>query len=810
MATSNDKPGPRPDGYQPDGSYVVNMAGTNGTTTNKQSDDNTNAGTNNAAASTPMNINFGYERMLGQNSGTTLIDKLFPGARKENVLDYFSSYNYQVSLYVLNPNAQNYFIQTGLFPNQDQGQIAVIAQSGGINNTSELRALTNTGTIALGQEGLDYFIDNLEFTTVPATSGQSYVAVKDMTMKIIEPVGFSFINQVKLAAGKITDPSATSISNTTGGAPVFNNLFMIGVKFYGYDVNGQLVTAKSDIVQRFTNGLTNEDGVIERYIAVNIQSIQFKLDGNATVYTLSLQDRGSQVATGTVNGYIQQTNSVVAGTVAEALNGGAGSNEKGLMGMLNIFEQGKKDKNYVDIPVTYEVEFLDKNNKPDPDGPIASALLESNVVSQTAPMSSASTTTQANIKESARAVTYNTVKKTINFTAGVMAMDMIDSIISKSEYVTAALNTVNNQNVETLSAKSINKLKFEWYSINPVVTIKGFDSYTNNWAYHIKYQIKPYTIYYTTSLNVPKGSYTQYPGPFKLYNYVFTGENTEVLSFDMELNTQWYAPYSFSTNDNTVPKSRIADNQATASAQNGSQGDTTGVGINNSTVVAENVRASINTTYEQATCKIKIMGDPDYISSTFGIDRRTIDPIISYQIKTNPFDGQTLIEIIFNTATDYQDDGLLDVTDKVRFYTTSRPKKLGIKGLVCKIDNIVSTFSRGTFTQVITAAIIPETLLIVDEPENQTSDSGRPVDNKPNGGSREDPIDRARREAEEVAARDEINRAIDNANWNASGAQTQPNAVHADDDKEPPKPPDTSGATAPRPNEQNGSNNRIN
>jgi hypothetical protein len=693
---------------------------------NKQSDDNTNAGTNNSAATSPMNINFGYERMKGQESGTNLIDKLFPGSRKENPLDYFSSYNYQVSLYVLSPNAQNEFIQTGLFP-QISGQVAVIAQSGGINNNSELRALTKTGRIAPGEQGLDYFIDSLEFTTVPATSGASYVSVQNMTMKIIEPVGFSFINQVKLAAGKITDPSATTISNSSG-APVFNDLFMIGIKFYGYDANGDLVTAKSDIVQRFSSGITNTDGVIERYIAVSIQSVQFKLDGMATVYTLNLQDRGSQVATGTVNGYIQQTNNVTAGTVGEALNGGSGPNEKGLMGMLNIFEQGKKDKNYVDIPVTYEVEFLDKNNKPDPDGPIASARLETTVVSQTAPMSPASTTTNANIKESIRAATYDTVKKTINFTSGVMAMDMIDSIISKSEYITAALNTINNQDAETVSTEVVNKLKFEWYSINPVVTIKGFDSYTNNWAYHIKYQIKPYTIYYTTSVNVKKGSYAAYPGPFKLYNYVFTGENTEVLSFDMELDTQWYAPYNFSTSENTVPRSRIADNQAPASAQNGSQSDTTGVGINNSTVVAENVRASINTTYEQATCKLKIMGDPDYISTTFGIDRRNINSQISSQINTTLADGQTLIEIIFNTATDYQDDGLLDVTDKVRFYSTNRPKELGIKGIVCKIQDIVSSFSRGSFTQVVTATIIPETQLITEVTDNQQADAGRTSD----------------------------------------------------------------------------------
>ena len=755
-------------------------------TTNKQSDDNTNAGTNNAAATDPMNINFGYERMSGQKSSATLVDKLYPGARKRNPLDYFSSYNYQITLYVVSAEGHNAYIKTGRLP-QKPGNVAIVAQSGGINNNAELRAMTKTGNIGPGQTGLDYFIDSLEFTTTPNISGgQANISITDVTLKIIEPVGFSFVNQLKLAVNKISDPSATNFSgqgSADAASQPFSNKFILAIRFYGYDVNGNLVTEKSDIVKRFSNGTTTEDGVIERYVPVTIAGLTFKLDGNATVYSISLNDTSTESATGTLNGYIQQSSSLVATTVSEALNGGSGPNEKGLMGALNSYEQEKKDKEYIDIPVTYEVEFLDENNNPDPNGPIASARLESNVVAENAPMSPASATTDATIKESIRASSFDTVKKTLSFTNGIPIITMIDNVISKSEYVTAALNARNDQDSETKTQSSITKSKFQWYSINPVVILKGRDQRTNNWSYHIKYQIKPFTIYYNNSVNVRKGSYSNYPGPFKLYSYVMTGENTEVLSFDMELNNQWFAPYNFSISNNVVPTSRIADIQTPVSVQNGSQSDTTGIGINNSTVVAENVRASVYLGgNEPVVCQIKIMGDPDLITQNFGIDKAAVDPSISTTM--NIWDGQVLMEIVFNTATDYQDDGLLDVTDKVRFYETRRPKELGINGIVFTMTNVRSTFSRGTFTQVINAAIVPETLLIHDETGDQPSGEGR--DSNANNPNREDPVEKAKREAENAKTRDEVDRAINNADWDAAGKQTQQFQRYNDDDRMPP------------------------
>jgi hypothetical protein len=117
------------------------------------------------------------------------------------------------------------------------------------------------------------------------------------------------------------------------------------------------------------------------------------------------------------------------------------------------------------------------------------------------------------------------------------------------------------------------------------------------------------------------------------------------------------------------------------------------------------------------------MGDPDLISARFGVDQRAVAG--NQLTGVNIWGSQVLIEIFFNTASDYQNDGLLDVTDQIRFYATSAPRRNGIKGLVCRIVSVVTTFSRGSFTHVVTATIVPEGELITDVSQQQAEDNAR-------------------------------------------------------------------------------------
>ena len=84
-------------------------------------------------------------------TGTTNQLNLIP-VRSSNPLSQYASYTYQLSLYAITPEAYNlYQINNKQFLPKDQG-VALIVQSGGINNTSSNRAA--------GFE-FDYYIDDV-------------------------------------------------------------------------------------------------------------------------------------------------------------------------------------------------------------------------------------------------------------------------------------------------------------------------------------------------------------------------------------------------------------------------------------------------------------------------------------------------------------------------------------------------------------------------------------------------------------------------------------------------------------------------
>jgi len=92
-----------------------------------------------------------------------------PGRRLQNPLGDFSSYTYQLSLYMVTPEGYKAFAGTGrkdinVLKGQAKPQIVTLIQSGGINNT--------TNTRASGFE-LDFYIDDLSFKTTTSPKGTS-------------------------------------------------------------------------------------------------------------------------------------------------------------------------------------------------------------------------------------------------------------------------------------------------------------------------------------------------------------------------------------------------------------------------------------------------------------------------------------------------------------------------------------------------------------------------------------------------------------------------------------------------------------
>ena len=252
-----------------------------------------------------------------------------PGKRLKNPLGQFASYTYQISLYMITPDAYDAFVLSGrkninafrdsnaTFINENgdpeaaQGGAFLIAQSGGINNTTDDRA---------PGFNFDYGIDNLTFaTSVGAEENGTSTNTTDIKFNITEPYGFSFITKLK-AANQSLAAYAQSNGNNTPQNPL-RNFYILGVRFYGYDQNGTLLTGN----ENFAGGLLDpnaqgtQGGLFTKYWDIQINKMNFKIDGKAVIYSAEASILTTQTACTLKRGMINHDTSITANTVDEAL-----------------------------------------------------------------------------------------------------------------------------------------------------------------------------------------------------------------------------------------------------------------------------------------------------------------------------------------------------------------------------------------------------------------------------------------------------------------------------------------------------------
>ena len=203
------------------------------------------------------------------------------GIYDDSKIGEFASFNYQISLYMITPDAYAAFMNTGrkninaLTDASANAGVAVhnagaflIAQSGGINNTNDKRAPGFT---------FDYGIDNLSFKNM--TSGKASETATNTTeikFTIIEPYGFSFITKLKQASDALSE-MATGSGNSSPENPT-KQFFILGIKFYGYDIEGNVLTGSENFASSKLDPDATGNGLFARYYDIIISSIKLTPD----------------------------------------------------------------------------------------------------------------------------------------------------------------------------------------------------------------------------------------------------------------------------------------------------------------------------------------------------------------------------------------------------------------------------------------------------------------------------------------------------------------------------------------------------
>lgn len=627
-----------------------------------------------------------------------------PNKRLFNPLGAFSSYTYQLSLYMVTPQAYDAFIASGRTqinslagPSQNLG-VYLIAQSGGINNKNSIRASTNE---------LDYYIDNLSIKTF--LSGKSTLTASvdtEIRFQITEPYGFSFLSDLRRAADLIYGDSISRPKNPT------KQFFILGLKFTGYDENGNVVNTQNAKLQ--TTPESDLYRIQDRYFDIMITDIKFKIAGGPSIYDITAVAVAPRASFGITRGMITTTVSVNGSTVEDAIND--------IIKKMDLNQKRISDE--LGTPLnSYSVEWIGSEEE-------VAKLKNASILSLTEVQDFANKaeipfSNSTNIEQESS--TPSLSDRLIQIKNDTPITQAITQIISQSTYITDALNVVYASETEPnpdtgsyVQEPNNTKQKINWYTLGSEIRNARWVPKLGDFVYDIVYIIQPYE---TPAVRTTYGkNQNTYYGPYKRYDYWYTGKNSEILSYEQKIDNAYFTVFLDNTSDDDdfVEHTRVPGFRNDQSR------------LNNLTVGAEAQNSILTNLYDPAsfaTAQITILGDPDYLMPDSPVSQQALyDRFYAPDGFTiNPHGGQTFIEINFLEARDYDTEkGYLTINDKIIFWKypeENQSQASKIEGISYMIIDVTSTFRGGAFKQILNCVINPLSLVSNNTSQNPRNDT---------------------------------------------------------------------------------------
>lgn len=607
-----------------------------------------------------------------------------PGKRPFNPLSGYSSYTYQISLYMITPDAYDVFVKNNRrnievinnAENNCGGGAYLICQSGGINNITSMRA-----------PGFhyDYYIDNLVIDSVISPDGNySPTTNVKMTFNITEPYGFSFISNLKRAKAALEAYSKTI--NWKEATNTSRQFFIMGIRFLGYDASGEVV---------------GEEGTFERFYDILFTKVDFKIDGRTTTYQITAVTIPPTISMNQKRGVIDKGATGLTGNTVETIlnklttklnNDQAADVKSGSRGEAN----------------TYNIVFVNEAQTIAKSSIVNSADVQKIKWPMAMPKSKSLVNDNLSVKSQP-----NSQERIVSFTRDTPILQAINSVISQSDFLIKGLKAVYTTDTQpdakkdSYDTETINSNKtVKWYNVSSVVSNARFDTKIKDYAFDIEYQIRMYETPIVLSAYADKT--TEYYGPVKRYDYWWTGENSEVIRYEQSLNNAYFT-VALQADGITPEATGGAANVPIALAKR-QPVDRLGK-LDLGKEAQNNYVTSIIDPGSFANAKIEILGDPDWLSNDnppanaeayqgnpfYGPDGFSIDPKA----------GQVFIEIAFKEAIDYDHNvGLMNINQNVLFWDYPPKIQQKLKGAISyRVIQVKSMFRGGKFTQLLECAI---------------------------------------------------------------------------------------------------------
>jgi hypothetical protein len=292
--------------------------------------------------------------------------------------------------------------------------------------------------------------------------------------------------------------------------------------------------------------------------------------------------------------------------------------------------------------------------------------------------------------------------------AGTPIVQFIDEVLRNSSYINEQAFFTYDKKLNRWVQQGQPAEQFAWFNI--VVKAEPmpdkYDEQRNDYAYRITYYITPYEVPMISQYFNPSG----FRGFHKVYNWLFTGENTEVLNFEQNFDKLWTQALTADTSQLTriVNQKRRMNSREQwprhyypASGESAQGGDEK---------VFEPGANAADFLYgpNYGRIQLTIIGDPAWIPNAYyEYNTDTFSTVDFWPDGTiNSTAGAAYFEMAFNRPVDYNlNTGLQDAGDKNYFANREKGEAgLAAEAQTYRAVRCKSIFRGGRFSQELEGA----------------------------------------------------------------------------------------------------------
>ena len=328
-----------------------------------------------------------------------------------------------------------------------------------------------------------------------------------------------------------------------------------------------------------------------------------------------------------------------------------------------------------------------------------------------------------------------TQSKNISVPAGTQIVQFIEQVVRNSSYITdkqIASQDQTKPGSPLIPNTALNAGNMNWFKILVNATPIGntVDPKRENYPYKLTYIVTPFEINEMINDYFPSAKFR---GVHKVYNYWFTGENTQVLGYEQSYNSLYTttagpsdlaAGIALLQSKNTQNSSKIGDtSNPTVLAGEPTKdttppSETTKGAPNSANTPAATAADFLYSAPDQRKVDIKIVGDPAWLlqGEMLGVDAKTLCFSGFYPDGTVCTETQQVVFAVnFNSPADYNNGkngpssgtGLVDINSAATDGNSNNLAKASTQASAAYYaTDVISTFSRGKFEQTLTGAII--------------------------------------------------------------------------------------------------------